>query len=420
MSRKPLFLIFSQTFVPDPASVGQHMADVAKEMARRGYRVVVYASSRGYDDPSQVYPAREERDGYEIRRIRFSSFGKQSIPRRVAGTASFITQVGVRGLTAALTGQAKGLLFSTSPPLVGFAGNLVRRLALGVPTTYWAMDLNPDQLIAMGKIEPGQRRARLLERVNLWILRRAALVVALDRFMAGRLEDRVDLDGRLHVAPPWPHETHVDPVAHDDNPFRTEHGLQGKFVVMYSGNHSPANPLDTVLAAALKLRDHDRIRFAFIGGGGEKAKVEAFVAEHGLSNCLCLPYQPMETLRFSLSAADVHVVTLGDNMVGIVHPCKVYGSMAVGRPILFCGPRPSHVTDLLDRADFGRSVRHGEADACVAAIEELAALPPATLETMGQTGQKLLASELSQEKLCGEMCDAIERTMKPRDPVATP
>ena len=411
MDRRPLFLIFSQTFVPDPASVGQHMADVAAEMARRGYRVVVYASSRGYDDPSVKYPLREQRDGYEIRRIAFSSFGKQSIPRRVLGTASFIGQVGLRGLSAAALGRAGGLLFSTSPPLVGSAGTLVATLAGRVPATYWAMDLNPDQLIAMGKIRPDAARTKLLERVNRGILRRSALVVALDRFMAGRLRDRADLDGRLHVAPPWPHETHVEPVAHDANPFRHEHGLDGKFVVMYSGNHSPANPLDTVLAAAERLRDHDTIRFAFVGGGGEKRKVEAFVKDRGLTNCLLLPYQPIGALRHSLSAADVHVVTLGDNMVGIVHPCKVYGSMAVGRPVLFVGPEPSHVTDLLARADFGRSAAHGDADGCVARIEELAAFPPGEREAMGRRGQELLAGELSQEKLCGEMCDAIERTM---------
>src|SRR3954462_15483857 len=85
-------LVVSQTFVPDPASVGQHMADVALELARRGHRVRVYASGRGYEDASAVYPRREMLNGVDIRRFPFASFGKRSILLRVLGTAVFQLQ----------------------------------------------------------------------------------------------------------------------------------------------------------------------------------------------------------------------------------------------------------------------------------------------------------------------------------------
>src|SRR5829696_3376737 len=85
-------LIFSQVFVPDPASVGQHMADVATEMARRGHRVVVYAARRGYENPKVVYPARETRNGVEVRRLAFASFGKRNLVVRAFGTFTFMMQ----------------------------------------------------------------------------------------------------------------------------------------------------------------------------------------------------------------------------------------------------------------------------------------------------------------------------------------
>src|SRR5438874_91741 len=88
-SRKTL-LIFSQVFIPDPASVGQHMADVAVEMARRGHRVFVYASARGYDNPAVRYPPNETIQGVKIRRLPLSSFGKRSILTRLIGTISFM------------------------------------------------------------------------------------------------------------------------------------------------------------------------------------------------------------------------------------------------------------------------------------------------------------------------------------------
>jgi hypothetical protein len=408
-SAKKTLLVFSQTFVPDPASVGQHMADVAFEMGRRGHRVLVYTARRGYEDPSVVYPAREYHEGVEIRRLAFSSFGKKNLLVRAFGTFTFLMQCLFAGL---FTPNLGAIFFSTSPPLIGAAAATIR-IIRRVPIAYWAMDLNPDQLIAMGKIGPRSFTARVLEGVNRFILRRSALVVALDRFMADRLRRRGVPDSKMLVMPPWPLEDCMEPVGRDENPFRAAHGLGAKFVIMYSGNHSPANPLRTLLDAAVRLKDDDALRFLFVGGGLGKREVEATIREHGLTNTVSLPYQPLESLGNSLGAADVHVVSLGENMVGIIHPCKVYGAMAVGRPILFLGPRPSHVSDLLDGHSIGWHVSHGDVDGTVAAVEAMRRTPPETLARMGQTARRVLQAEMGQAILCGRFCDALERVVQP-------
>ena len=406
-----IVLIFSQVYVPDPASVGQHMHDAAAEIARRGYRVVVYTSDRGYDDPTRKYARRETRDGVTIRRLPFTSFGKKSIATRLVGTAAFMAQVVLRGL---LSPGVAGILFSTSPPMVGAAVTLVRMLRR-VPTAYWAMDLNPDQLIALGKLRADAPLTRLIETVNRTILRNSDHVVALDRFMADRLTARVPLNGRLSVVPPWPHEdVTAAPVPHDERPFRREHGLEGKFVVMYSGNHSPSNPLSTLIAAAERLRRDDSLRFLFVGGGLGKREVDDAIAAGRLPNALSLPYQPIESLRYSLGAADVHVVSLGDDMVGIIHPCKVYGAMAVGRPVLFFGPRPSHVSDLLDAHGFGWHVAHGDVDGAVSTIEAIRDTPPERLAEMGRVAQRVLAESLSQDQLCRRFAEGVTTTFASR------
>lgn len=406
---KRTIVIFTQVFVPDPASVGQHEADVAVELVRRGYRVRVYTSQRGYDDPTVRYPRRETLQGVEIIRLPLASFGKKTILTRILGTAAFMSQVALRGLVAR---DLAGIFFSTSPPMIGFIATLVGKIR-GVPIAYWAMDLNPDQLVAVGKLRRNHPATRALESINRLILRSSARIIALDRFMADRLRPRANIDRTLAIIPPWPHESFIEPIDHTANPFRERHNLAGKFVVMYSGNHSPSNPLDTVLEAAEELRDDDTVRFLFIGGGVGKKDVKQFVAERELRNVLCLPYQPLSELRYSLSAADVHVVSLGENMVGIIHPCKVYGAMAVGRPILFVGPSPSHISDLLDQHDFGVRVAHGDVAGAVQAIRRLRDLPPNKREQMGRTGQQVLRSKLSQELLCGRLCDELETVFSP-------
>ncbi len=326
------------------------------------------------------------------------------------GTAFFQFQCLWVGL---FTFPLHAIFFSTSPPLVGVIASILH-VVRRVPIAYWAMDLNPDQLIALGKLKPTDLAARFLEAVNRIILRNSSLVVALDRFMAERLERRLPLGHKMLVMPPWPHEDHIE-SAHEDspaaNPFRQRHGLDGKFVIMYSGNHSPANPLATLLQAAVRLKNDDDLRFVFVGGGSGKEEVQAVIRDEGLTNALSLPYQPLADLKYSLSAADVHVVSLGQEMVGIIHPCKIYGAMAVGRPIVYFGPTPSHITDLIEAHGIGFSLSHGDVDATVNVILRLKNMPPNELGLMGQKAQVALRQSLSQRMLCAKFCDRLESSL---------
>ena len=371
-------------------------------MARRGWRVVVLTSARGFEDASRVYPAREVLDGVEVRRLPLSSGGKRSIAMRLAGGIVFLTQAVARALVMR---RVDLVLVSTCPPMAPGAGVLLSWLRR-VPVKYWLMDLNPDQMVAIGKVGARSLPARLFDWMNRSILRRSEDVVVLDRFMAERVRRKMDVTRKLSVIPPWPHEEHLEPVPPTENPFRDEHGVQGKLVVMYSGNHSPSNPLTTLLAAATRLRDEPRLAFLFVGGGLAKREVETAAAE--CSSIRSLPYQPMERLRWSLSAADVQVVTMGDDMVGILHPCKVYGAMAVARPILFLGPAECHVADIMREADIGWHVRHGDVDGAERVLREMLAADPAMLAAKGRRAYDLLQRELTKGALCGRFCDVLE------------
>ncbi len=245
-------------------------------------------ADRGYNDPSVKYESKELRDGVHVRRLPLSSFGKRSIVLRLLGQGSFLLQCIARGL---FVGRLSCLLVSTSPPMCSVAAlliSIVRRR----PITYWLMDLNPDQMIEMGWIKPSSPIVKIFNWFNRRILRRSTGIVALDRFMAKRVLRKADVKDKLTVMPPWPHEGHLEVVAHADNPFRKAHGLDGKFVIMYSGNHSVCTPLRTVLDAALQLQDDPRLVFMFIGDGTGKREVDDTIAEHQPNNIRSLPYQP--------------------------------------------------------------------------------------------------------------------------------
>jgi colanic acid biosynthesis glycosyl transferase WcaI len=398
-------LIISQVYVPDSPSVGQHMHDAAVEMVRRGWNVVVYTSARGYEDSTQRFAKREILNGVDIRRLPLSSFGKSNVPVRLLGGFIFLGQAIFRGL---FVRNVRHLLISTSPPMCSIAG-----LALGAikraSVSFWAMDINPDQMVALGKLGATSFPVRVFDWLNARILQRSKNIIALDCYMAERLNRKFPISEKVSIIPPWPHfDQDVEPLKHKDNPFREKYGLRNRFVVMYSGNLSTSHPVDTILEAAKRLGDRRDILFLFIGGGNGRKAIEVFIAETGASNIKLLPYQPLSELRYSLSAADVHLVAVGESMVGIVHPCKIYGAMAVGRPILLLGPTRSHAGDILAKHDIGWHIEHGEVDKTVGVITEMASTAKDTLAAFGDRAREVANTEFSKRALVSEFCDVLD------------
>lgn len=402
-------LIVSQVYVPDPAAVGQHMASAAEALAARGGRITVLTADRGYDDPSLRYEPREKRNGVEVRRLPFSSLGKSTLPVRVAGMLSFLMQAALRAL---LMPKLDGILVTTSPPMAGPLLAMIARLR-NVPLAFWAMDLNPEQAVALGKARADGPAARVFSLGNRFLQSTAARVIALDRFMADRLVARGPHRPPLKILPPWPLETERIGAGSGDA-FRRELELEGKFVIMHSGNHSLAHPLSTLLAAARQLRDHPTLRFVFVGGGVGKQEIEAALRE-GLPNVLSLPYQPLEKLGEVLAAADVHVVAMGDAMVGCVHPCKVYGALAASRPILYLGPEQSHVGEIIAKGA-GLRVSHGDTAGAINAIQHLAARPLEDRQKIGAANHRLATETFNAESMRAEFCEFIESMVVPNPP----
>ncbi len=422
-------LLLNQTFHPDVASTAQHLSDLAADLAEKGHDVTVVTGRRAYDDPEKLFPTRETWRGVRIFRIFSTRFGKQAKWRRAADFASFIVNGCAR---LAFLPRHDVVMALTTPPLISFIGAWRAKL-WRARFCYWVMDMNPDEAVAAGWLRADSFMGKILERMSRFSFRRADWIIALDRFMRLRIIAKGIAPEKIAVLPPWSHDNDVRFDAVGREQFRQQHGLSDKFVVMYAGNHSPVHPLDTLMQAAERLQGDASIVFCFVGGGSEFQRIKRWAEEGGrpgevtnqtsrakegggwkakgeyknaerlktetlkaksgkqkiesenefqlsafqfsaFKNVLCLPYQPLNQLSASLSAADAHVVVMGEAMLGLVHPCKIYNILAVGAPVLYIGPRPSHVTEILDRlGDKYPSIRvaHGEADILAEQIQNL-------------------------------------------------
>lgn len=341
------FLFLNQTFHPDVAATAQYLTDLARALAERGHHVSVITGRHGYGQPQDIFPKHEIWNGIEIHRVRGTRFGKSAKWRRALDFASFMLSCCWQLLRVP---RADVVVALTSPPLISFVGACYAALR-GSRFAYWVMDLNPDEAIAAGWLRDGSLAARVLNWLSEFSLRLADAVIVLDRFMRERVLRKGITGEKVCIIPPWSHDgiAHFDEMARDE--FRREHRLSGKFVVMYSGNHSPCHPLNSLLEAALEFKEDSTVAFCFVGGGSEFPKVQEFARKHNLRNIVTVPYQPLDRLAGSLSAGDLHVVVMGEKFVGTIHPCKIYNALRVAPAILYIGPEESHVTDIFRDAD---------------------------------------------------------------------
>jgi glycosyltransferase involved in cell wall biosynthesis len=402
-------LLLNQCFYPDVAATGQYLSDLARALVERGHSVTVITSDRGYDNPAVRFPRRQTWSGIRIIRIPSVSIGKQAKWRRALNFGSFLLFCTLRLL---LLPRFDAVVALTSPPLISLLGALFVQLK-GGRLVFWVMDLNPDEAIAAGWLNESSAVAGMLESLLRYSLRHAEKIIVLDRFMKQRIVDKGIPERKITALAPWALDQDVRYDEQGRQAFRGRHQLAQSFVVMYAGNHSPCHPLDTLLEAARRLADRPQIAFCFVGGGSEQQKVIAFAAQHTLENILCLPYQPLAELSGLLAAADLHVIVMGDQFVGIVHPCKVYNILAVGRPFLYIGPGESHITDIAQGYEDGAPIyaaRHGDVESATNHILAAAALAAGGAPAR----QASLAEKFSRGVLLPGMIEVIEAaTIKP-------
>jgi colanic acid biosynthesis glycosyl transferase WcaI len=390
-------LIISQVFWPDSTAVSQVMTDLAEELSHRGHRVNVISSRLAYENPKNRFMARETHRGVNIRRTWQTSFGKKTKVGRVLDFATFNMSLFFH-LVFIRKNDYDFILGSTVPPLSSFFGVFIARTKK-IPFGFWAMDLQPELAIVAGYLKKESRRAKLLAAMGDHILKNTDLIIALDRFMAEHIQQRVPRPLRIRTLPVWPVMSEIYDGPRMDNPFRRRNNFGDRLVVMYSGNMSVMHPLDSLLQAASKLREEDRFLFVFIGGGVQKNDIARFKDENRLTNILMLPLQRRDQIHFSLGAADLHVVALGNGCVGLTHPNKIYGAMFIGRPILYIGPRPSHVTDILDQCPGNLSVAHGQPDEIVIQLNAFARQSEAERAVVGRNNRDYAVKNFFPDQL---------------------
>jgi len=248
-------------------------------------------------------------------------------------------------------------VFLTQPPLFFILGSAISKLKK-TPYIIHLMDMYPDILVPMGFITNRSIIYSFLSRLAARSLKGSDGVFVLGRCMKNNIIEKGINPSKISIFHNWANEN-IYPIQNRNNQFRKIHNLENKFIIMYSGNMGIAHELETILKVAERVRQFSDMIFVFIGSGVRKSLIEKAIARGG-SNLLLLDYQPLNLLPHSLSAADVHFMSLIDGFEGLMVPSKFYGALASGRPILFEGNKTSEVALAINEIGCGRVIMHGD------------------------------------------------------------
>jgi glycosyltransferase involved in cell wall biosynthesis len=244
------------------------------------------------------------------------------------------------------------IYFSSNPPFLPFMTLLFKN------TSYIHIyDVYPNALLALPYITKNSIVYKLFLYFNKKAFRKSEKIFTPSLGMKKMLTSSVD-GKKIKIIPWWADTEFIKPIKKEENKFIAEHKLDGKFIVMYSGNFGLTHNIEKILNTALLLKTENNIKFVIIGNGPKKKIVDIFETKHNLENLLVLPFQNEEILPYSLAASDVSIVLDsfsfnegGDSTASI--PSKIYYLMSAGSVIYAESDDTSELNRLINIYDLG-------------------------------------------------------------------
>lgn len=236
-------------------------------------------------------------------------------------------------------------IFYYSLPPFAYLGALLLRRKYSI----MIFDVYPDVLRGIG-IKESNSVYKLWARANRKIFKKAHRVYTIGDGLASLLKQ---YSNNIKVIPLWSTLLNLKPLHKSENPFSIEHGFQEKFVVQYSGNIGEGQNIEILIEVARRLSEHDKIHFLIIGRGTKVPKLKQLVSSYKLNNITILPFQPPETIKYSLANADLGIVMVEGVAGSSSLPSKTFNMMAVGTPILAIAPESSELAMLIKNHNNG-------------------------------------------------------------------
>jgi len=350
--QKTKVVILNQYYVPDVASTGHLLHELAVELAQLGFEVEVLTGrpSYGPKDTWQDCPLKETVDGVKVHRLKVARFDKNFLPGRAFNYLTFVIPMVLSVLLKSRKDTV--YLYTTNPPFLGAIGWLVSLFRRHHYVTL-LHDAHPQLGVWVGTFKKGSMIERVWMALNRRKYKRTSEAIVLCSAAKKLVAETYPITSEhIHVIPNWADGEDLFPIPKTDSQIAKENEFIDDFILLYSGNMGLYYDFDTVLEAA-KLLENEPFKLVLVGGGGKKTQIENYIKEHNMTNVVMLPYQPFERLNESLNSCDASLVTIAEGIEGISFPSKLYTSLAVGKAIVALSEDWSELRQIVEHNNCG-------------------------------------------------------------------
>ncbi len=380
-------LIYSYNYYPEPIGIAPLMTELAEGLVQRGHSVRVVTAMPWYpaNEISPEYQGKwfltEEKNGVKIQRCYVWVNQKRGFIHRALFELSFL----FFSLFQALKGESPDIILLTIPGLpvclpAALVGWLYR-----VPIILNLQDILPDAAVHVGLIS-NQKLIKVFEKLEQFAYATATKIsVIADVFTQNLLAKGVEKDKIVEV-PNWVDINFVRPLPKENNEFRHANHLDGKFIVLYSGNIALTQPLETLIEAASQLTHIPEIAIVIVGKKEALNRLRKHSEKKDATNVTLLPFQPRHELPEMLSAADVSMVIQKQNVIAFNMPSKIQVLLASGRPIIASVPEEGTAAKAINKSGGGVVIPPENADILAKTILDFYHHPE-KIEKLGKEGR---------------------------------
>ena len=365
-------LFLTENFPPETNAAATRVYERARYWVTWGHDVTVITSQPNFPQ-GRLFPGYRNRwyqvnemDGIRVVRVKTFMARNEGVALRTLDFLSFM----VTAVAAGLFQHRPQVVVATSPQFFAAVGGWLLAAMRRLPFVFELGDLWPASIKAVGAVRTSFA-LRAIERLELFLYRRSAAVVALTSSFKEDLVSRGIPAGKIAVVINGVDLPRYAPMDKDAELIASLR-LQDTFVVGYIGTHGMAHALERVLEAAEKLHDVPRVRFLFVGAGAAREALVRRAEQLQLRNVVFVPAQPKESMPRYWSLCDVALIHLKDDEIfaGVI-PSKLFEAMGMGLPVLLAAPA-GEASRIVDKEAIGIHVPAEQPQALSDAVRGLA------------------------------------------------
>jgi len=347
-------LIYSYNYHPEPIGIAPLMTELAEGLAARGHEIRVVTGMPNYPQ-RKVYSGyrgklfcTEKINNVTIQRSWIWISPKPGLLTRVLFDGSFV----ITSLFQALRGKRPDLILLTIPPLpVAVPASLLSKL-YSCPVIVNLQDILPEAAVHVGLLK-NKFAIRVFEQLERYAYRVATAITVIAPDFAPNLTAKGVPSNKIHHIPNWVNTNLIRPLPKEDNEFRINYGLGGKFIALYSGNIALTQGLETVIDAAKYLENNPEILFVIVGEEKSLSRLQNYCNQKKVTNVRMIPFQSRHLLPVMLAAADVGLVIQKQNVISFNLPSKIQILLSSGRPIIASVPSSGAAAKVITQSQGG-------------------------------------------------------------------